>query len=181
MRCTTVLLILVAFFSFGDAVAQDEWEFELNALSGRLHEAVQQSGKRQIAVLDFTDASGRYDALGHQLAEDLMYHMIQQRPLYTVLERRFLDKVLEEQQFSAQPIVDEARAIELGKLLSADAIVFGTIRMEGRTATITSKLIDTETAAVLAMERSVLKVSKARAKQANPDNKPERKTASGEV
>ncbi len=181
MRTSIYFSAIVLFLFFGDALGQDEWDLELNALSGRLHEAVERTGKRQIAVLDFTDASGRKDALGHRLAEDLMFYLIQQRPLYTVVERRFLDKVLEEQRFSAQPIVDEAQAIELGKLISADAIVFGTVRMENRTATITSKLIDTETAAVLAMERIVLRVSKTRAKEANNSQAPERSSSTDRV
>ena len=181
MRTSIYFSAIVLFLFFGDALGQDEWDLELNALSGRLHEAVERTGKRQIAVLDFTDASGRKDALGHRLAEDLMFYLIQQRPLYTVVERRFLDKVLEEQRFSAQPIVDEAQAIELGKLISADAIVFGTVRMENRTATITSKLIDTETAAVLAMERIVLRVSKTRAKEANKSQAPERSSGTDRV
>ena len=186
MRLASMRILLhstafVLFIGFGNLLAQDEWELELNALSGRLHDAVQRSNKLQIAVLDFTDAAGRQDALGHRLAEDLMYYLIQQRPLYTIVERRFLDRVLEEQRFSAQPIVDEARAIELGKLISADAIVFGTVRMDGRIATITSKLIDTETAAVLAMERSVLRVNTARAKEANKSQAPQRSLATDRV
>lgn len=172
---STVFLILGCQF----LLAQDDWDAEMDVLAISLDEAVERTGKQQIAVLDFTDASGRQDALGHQLAEDLMFYMVQQKPLYTIVERRFLEKVLEEQRFSAQPIVDEARAIELGKLISADAIVFGTVRMNGRTATITSKLIDTETAAVLAMERSVVRVSRARSKAANDDVAPRRVGSNG--
>lgn len=144
--------------------AQQPWGNDIDGLAGRMDEAVTRSGKVQIAVLDFTDLDGKGNALGQQLADDLRYYLLQRQAPYSILERRFLDRVIEEQRLSAQATVDEERAIQLGKLMSADAILFGTIRPDGRRATITTKLINTETGVLIAMDRMEVRLSSSAAR-----------------
>jgi TolB-like protein len=153
--CMCLLMVTVA------AQAQRSLGDETVAIAERLDQAIERSGKSQIAVLDFTDQDGRSTAIGQKLADDLRYQLLQQSPAYAILERRFLDRVIEEQRLSAQPLMDEERAIALGKLSSADAILFGTIRPEGRRATVTTKLINTETGVLIAMDRVEVRISAA--------------------
>lgn len=155
----------------GSLLAQTQYDNAMNDLAGRMDEAIVRSNKLQIAVLDFTNQDGSTNAFGYRIAEDLRYYLIQSKSLgYNLVERRFLDKVIEEQKFSAQAIFDEERAIALGKLMSADAILFGTIRPEGRRATITTKLIDTETGALIAMDRVEVRLSSTAARESKQNN-----------
>lgn len=163
---------LLMFVGFSGALrAQTQYDNAMNDLAGRMDEAIVRSQKVQIAVLDFTNQDGSANAFGYRIAEDLRYYLIQSKSLgYNLVERRFLDKVIEEQQFSAQATFDEERAIALGKLMSADAILFGTIRPEGRRATITTKLIDTETGALIAMDRVEVRLSSAAVRESKQSN-----------
>lgn len=160
------------FLSFSMALnAQTKYDDAMSDLAGRMDEAIVRSQKVQIAVLDFTHQDGSANAFGFRIAEDLRYYLIQTKSIgYNLVERRFLDKVIEEQKFSAQATFDEESAIALGKLMSADAILFGTIRPEGRRATITTKLIDTETGALIAMDRVEVRLSSAAARESKQSN-----------
>lgn len=161
------MLLFISAGLFG----QTRYDNVMVDLAGRMDEAIVRSQKIQVAVLDFTGQDGSPNAFGFQIAEDLRYYLLQSKSLgYNLVERRFLDKVIEEQQFSAQAIFDEERAIALGKLMSADAILFGTIRPEGRRATITTKLIDTETGALIAMDRVEVRLSAAAARETKRSN-----------
>lgn len=46
---------------------------------------------------------------------------------FQVLERAYIDKILAEQKLGTSGLVDPSRAPEIGKLLGADALVFGTV------------------------------------------------------
>lgn len=168
----TALLLILAFALPAFSIAQTQYEENMEAFSTALTAAVEKSGKQRIAALDFTDPEGKSNELGLHLSEDLRYYLLKVQPSFTLLDRSSLDRVLEEQRLSAEAIVDEQQAIELGKLMAADAIVFGTVRVNKRTAFLTAKLIDTETGALLAMERSELRIPRSFAReytQRNPE------------
>lgn len=157
----SILLLLTISGLFG----QSSYDREMETLARLLNTAVNVSGKERIAVLDFTDIDGRGNTLGAHVAEDLRYWLLQTGRRYTVLERSALDRVIEEQRLSAQAIIDESSAVELGRLLATDAIIFGSVVVDGRKATVTAKVIDVETGALLSMERAQVKVSKAVSKE----------------
>jgi hypothetical protein len=56
---------------------------------------------------------------------------------------------MEEQRLSTSPLFDENKAASLGKLVSADAIVTGTMTRQGASLRVTAKLISVETGAVI--------------------------------
>ena len=83
-------------------------------------------GKPQrIAVLPFTDASG---APGSGLrAATAFSGDILALSAYEVVERAAIDDVLKEHQLGTSGLVDEANAVQVGKLLNADAVVLGSV------------------------------------------------------
>jgi hypothetical protein len=56
---------------------------------------------------------------------------------------------MEEQRLSSSPLFDENKAATLGKLVSADAIVTGTLIRQGGNWRVTAKMISVETGAVI--------------------------------
>jgi TolB-like protein len=158
---------LFALFVFISSLgsAQSDYDDEMETVARLMNAAVQASGKERIAVVDFTDPNGRGNDLGNHIAEDLRYWLLQYKGDYILLERSALNKVLEEQRLSSEAVFDEQNAIELGKLMSADAIVFGTVNVEGRRGYITTRLIDTETGALLSMERAEVKLRRTTASE----------------
>jgi hypothetical protein len=115
------------------ALAQQAFNDSIAALSVRVEERLAGQERMRITVLDLTDPSGR---LGKELityVEEVLIMHLSQRPRITVLERRALDQVLEEQRRTASGTFDEEGAIEIGRLMAADALITGSIfRVDGR-------------------------------------------------
>ena len=96
--------------------------------------------KKRVAVMNFEYGTVRTDVVqlfggdqdvGKGLA-DLLVAKLVQDGTYSVIERKELDKVVAEQNFSASDRADPAAAAKLGRVLSVDAIIVGTITQFGR-------------------------------------------------
>lgn len=81
--------------------------------------------RRTIAVLEFEGAEKIPVSLGLSLA-DMAITYLHQTGKFNVVERTRLDKVLREQEFQLSDLV-AGQAAEVGRLLGADAVVFGTV------------------------------------------------------
>ncbi len=67
-----------------------------------------------------------------------------------VVERELLDKLLEELNLSSTRLADPSRALEVGKILSAQLISTGSISREGKDWQASLRLIETETTSIKA-------------------------------
>ncbi|MBN1649238.1 MAG: hypothetical protein JW874_14470 [Spirochaetales bacterium] len=68
---------------------------------------------------------------------------------YTVIDISQRETILEELEFSLSGCTDESCAMEIGKLLSAEMIVTGSIGLLGSKIVISAKLLETETGKTL--------------------------------
>lgn len=80
------------------------------------------SGVKKIAVVDFQGP----ERSGSQVATTLQSLLIQKQQ-YDLIERDRLAQVLEEQNLGMTGVVDEASAVQIGKVLGVDAMVFGEV------------------------------------------------------
>ncbi len=69
---------------------------------------------------------------------------------FSVVNRRELKKILEELQLSQSGLVEESKALDAGKILSADCMLFGSILERINSLEIYARLVDVETTEVLA-------------------------------
>ncbi len=68
---------------------------------------------------------------------------------YTVVERAQMEKILD--QYNVQnACVSDSCAVEFGKILQVDRIIIGTTSLIGKTYSVTSRIVDVETAKTLA-------------------------------
>jgi hypothetical protein len=136
------------------ALAQEAFNDSIAALSVRVEERLAGQERMRITVLDLTDPSGR---LGKELityVEEVLIMHLSQRPRITLVERRALDQVLEEQRRTASGTFDEEGAIEIGRLMAADALITGSIfRVDGRMHLIL-RLLDTGTGVMIGTEET---------------------------
>jgi len=77
---------------------------------------------KEIAIVDFHG----HDRSGSQIAT-LVQSKLMKTEHYDILERDKLRRVLEEQNLGLAGIVDEATAVEVGRLLGVDALIFGEV------------------------------------------------------
>lgn len=69
-------------------------------------------------------------------------------PQYRVLERKRIDEILKEQELSLSALMDTDKAIEAGKLLSANYVLTGSVVEMSKSVVIFCRVINVETAAI---------------------------------
>ncbi len=97
-----------------------------SVVSVRVHKpaAIHLPGIRKVAIVDFVGE----DRSGSQIAT-LTQSLLMGTQFYEILERDKLQRVLEEQNLAMAGVVDDATAVEVGKLLGVDAMIFGEVTM----------------------------------------------------
>ena len=66
--------------------------------------------------------------------------------VFRVIERQEMSKILKEQKFQASGCTSTECAVEIGQLLGVERIVMGSIGMLGNMYTISSRMVDVESA-----------------------------------
>jgi TolB-like protein len=84
---------------------------------------------------------------------DMLTKALQDQHRFQLIERASLDRALEEQKLGLTQVVDRNAALNVGKLMSAQAIVTGSIMESEEGIEIVGRMIDTETSGILATEK----------------------------
>jgi TolB-like protein len=107
--------------------------------------------KDTVSVLYFDNVSKNqeYAWLSKGIA-DMLISDIAGRSGFDVVERESLKKVLDEQQLSLTGLVDDKKALEIGKLLSAGKLIYGSFIVQKNTVIINGKLTETKTGKIAA-------------------------------
>ncbi|MBD3242023.1 MAG: tetratricopeptide repeat protein [Chitinivibrionales bacterium] len=105
----------------------------------------------RLSVLYFDNLSGRdrNEAFGKALAEMLISDLSQVNGI-TVVERRKLEELNRELALGLTGLVDEATAPKVGRMLGAAYIMAGTYDISRRDVMVTYKVVNVETAAIVA-------------------------------
>jgi TolB-like protein len=103
------------------------------------------SGRDTISILYFdnTTKNKDYEWLSKGIA-DMLISDIAESGAVDVVERADLKKVLEEQELSLTGLTDDKKALELGKLMSASKLIYGSYIIQGNSIIINGKITDTE-------------------------------------
>lgn len=112
--------------------------------------ALQESQLVTVAVAPFRteglDPSLQW--LGKSFADALLGHL-QKSHSVRVVEREFLDQVLAEMKLSQSSLVDERSAVQVGRILGAKIIVFGSVAILGDEAQARARIVGVERAELL--------------------------------
>lgn len=76
----------------------------------------------KIAIAEFEGEKGSGTQTSYKLTE-----LLTQTQRFTILEREKIDKILQEQGFSLTGAIDQTTAVEIGRLLGVDALIFGSV------------------------------------------------------
>jgi len=150
-----LLLAVVALASIA-SFAQD-----MKPLSSILAKSIAASGRKTVAVVDFTDLQGNVTELGRFLAEELSVDLVGDAKGFEVIERNQLKVILQEHRLSATGLIDPQTARKLGQFAGVDALVTGTITAFGDTVRLSAKALDTQTAKMIGAATSDIPKTKA--------------------
>jgi TolB-like protein len=154
----TSLAFLLALFSFGLSSA---YEKEIRALSSALAESISTSGKKSIAVVDFTDLQGNVTELGRFLAEEFSASLSESGRGFEVVDRTHLKSLLKEHQLAQTGLIDPRTARKLGEIAGVQGLITGTLTPFGDSIRLSVKVLDTATAKVIGSSRGDIAKTKA--------------------
>jgi TolB-like protein len=140
------LLAFAIFFLMQPAFSQGP---AVNSLSSGLSEIANRSGKKTVAVVDFTDLQGCVTELGRYMAEDVSVALVNNAKGFEVIDRTNLKVLMQEHKLASTGIIDPATARKLGQVAGVDALVTGTIAPLSDSVHVSAKVLDTETAKML--------------------------------
>ena len=171
------LIIMVAFLCIicaphSSTFAASNLEEGIKELAQQISNNMIKTGKKKIAVVEFSDLDGMITAFGQHLAEELITELFLISPgQFEVVERRQLMKVLSEQRLTMSGLLDAKAMESVGKILGIEAIVTGSMTDLESNIKINARMIGIETARVFAVARTSIPkigiVAKLMAKEAN--------------
>ena len=141
-------LILVVIFWINIGIAFG-YEKEIKSLSASIAERVAKAGKKNIAVVDFTDLQGNVTELGRFIAEEFSVELAGDDKGFEVVERTQLKSILREHKLAVSDIIDPSTARKLGQIAGVDALITGTITPFGESVRLSAKILDTTTAKII--------------------------------
>jgi TolB-like protein len=109
------------------------------------------TGRKTVAVVDFTDLQMNVTELGRFLAEEFQGALVNQAQGFRVVDRTHLKALLQENKLAASGIIDPQTARQLGRIAGVDALVTGGITPLGDSVRLSIKLLDVSSAEVIAM------------------------------
>jgi len=118
-------------------------------MSHGLTRDILKSGKKRVAVVDFTDLKGNITELGRFISEELSVNLTRNSSKYEVIDRAHLKAIMTEHRFAASGLVDPQTIKEIGKIAGVDLLVTGLLTPFGDSIRISCKILSTKTAKVL--------------------------------
>lgn len=149
---STIAFIFFVSICFG----QSGFDLKLSSMADSIANKINSKGKKKVAVWDFIDNDGQVTSLGKYIAEELSVDLTNAAITYNMIDRNHLSTIMKEHQLNAEGFIDINTAKELGKINAVDAIVTGTISIFPDKIKVSIKVLDTETALIIAAVRNDL-------------------------
>lgn len=151
--CYRIFFFMIVLAIICPVLPALSYEREIANLSSILASDIVKSGKKTIAVVDFTDLQGQVNELGRFIAEEMSGNLTSQSQGFDVLDRNHMKRILEEQKLSLSGLMDPSAIKKIGKLAGTDIIITGTITPFGDSIRVSCKAIDTQTGKVAGSAR----------------------------
>lgn len=147
-----LVLALIALTMLPAAPAR-AYEKEMKELATDLSKMIKASGKRAVAVVDFTDLEGNTTALGRFLAEELSNSLAASAKDFDVIDRNHLNTLMREQQLTSSGLLNRLMTRKL-EVDGVQALVTGSLTPFGEEEVrVSVKILDVSTAKMLGVNQ----------------------------
>lgn len=158
------LIFLILAAAWIPAALHSDSDSETDAVFKKMAEHLSKVEKKlpnkTVAVYGFESIDKKDAAYAKYSTEKLTHEIVQIGDL-TVIERSRIDQILKEQSFSLTGAVDAGTAAKIGKILSVDAVIIGTIRVKNGETEFIARVIGSEKGIILSSVNERLKTSDA--------------------
>jgi TolB-like protein len=104
--------------------------------------------KKTVAVYGFEMIGRKDDSYAKYATEKLTHELVESGKLL-IIERSKINKVLSEQQLSMTGIVDADMAAKIGKILSVEGVIIGSITVSEDEVELIARIVQSESAVIL--------------------------------
>ncbi len=143
---SNIILLFLSAILFANT--DSDFDNVFKRIADKLAKASARLTNKTVAVYGF-EVIGRPDDEYAVYATEKLTHEIVENGTYAVIERSRIDEVLKEQDFSLSGAIDSGTASKIGKILSVDAVITGTIRVTDKDAEFIARIIQSEKGLVL--------------------------------
>jgi hypothetical protein len=131
------------------ATAAIGYQQQMQTAAETIGGAMTKTGKKSVAVVDFTDLQGNATELGRFFAEQLSVALSTSGGTYETIDRNHLRAILQEHKLSTTGLIDQQTARKVGQMAGAECLVSGSITPFSESVNLSIKLLDTNTAKIL--------------------------------
>jgi curli biogenesis system outer membrane secretion channel CsgG len=143
---SAALLYSMMFFVVGPKCGAQDF----HPLASSVSQRISVSGRKSVAVTDFTDLDGNPTKLGRFLAEEFSNSLFSEAKGFDVIDRTHLKTILQEHKLATSGLIDPATARKLGQIAGVETLVTGTLTPFEEYVRLSLKVLDTETAKIIA-------------------------------
>ncbi len=116
-----------------------------NKLAAQVNDAgMTKNGKIQLAITKFKLVDICKKSVGDNVLDDLSTALLKTK-VFKLIEREQLEKAIKELKFNLSGFIEPKKAIELGKMTGASAILIGSVSDRGSFVVINARIINTKT------------------------------------
>lgn len=116
-----------------------------NNLAQQVNDAgLAKNGKVQLAITKFKLVSICKKSVSDDVLDDLSTYLLKTKT-FKLIEREQLEKAIKELKFNLTGFIEPKKAIELGKMVGAQAILIGSVSDRGATVMVNARIINTKT------------------------------------
>jgi len=142
-------VVAALFISLSVWQSTSAYEQEVKQLSAQMAVAIAKSGKKTVAVVDFTDLQGCVTELGRFLAEEFSVNLTVEAKDFEVIDRMHLKTLLQEHKLASSGIIDPQTVMRLGEIAGVQALVTGSLTPFGDSVRLSAKVLDVSTARMI--------------------------------
>lgn len=144
---TAIIFLLIS--GLVEAKVHSKADEVYRKLADRLSTVEKKLPNKTIAVYGFEVIGRQNDSYARFATEKLTHEIVSLGDLM-VIERSRIDQVLKEQSLSMTGAIDSGTAAKIGKILSVDAVIIGTIHVTDKQVEFIARVIQSENGIILA-------------------------------
>ncbi|MBU4304887.1 MAG: hypothetical protein KJ893_04600 [Candidatus Omnitrophica bacterium] len=156
------LAILLIFSPLPASARKLSIDKAVNKLVLSIKEQIQP--ERRVLIADLYDLDGRITHFGRYLSDKLQISLAKGKPHFTIVDRYKIDLSLQEFTLQKSGLIDESTIVQMGKMLGANIIIYGTVTDLDDAINIDIKIRNIETGIALGGTSEKLKKTKGLAK-----------------
>ena len=125
----------------------------LELLSSSISQKLENNNIQTLAIMNYTNLNQNNSLIETYISDEIILQLFLKEK-FQIIEREQIDYIIKEQKLSASGLINEKSAIELGGILSIDAIILGSISDINNNIIINTKIVSPITGEIIFIDKT---------------------------